>query len=162
MHQFQFQIGQQPALAPLLLMQQLAHDLAQRVSGRRDPEVLGGGIFDAVGLVQNNAGKGGQYGRAGKVAQFLFHGDVGKEHVMVDDKQVRPGHVPARAGQETVVEMPATRAGAQVGLAVDPLPQDAVGHEMQVRAAAVARSLGPFRDGPQLTGVLLVVKQTDL
>ena len=115
----------------------------QAVRAHRDPEILGGDIFQLMGLVDDRGGAGRDHLAVGGLA----HRRVGAEQVMVYDDQIRLGRALTHAGHKAFLVLGAVGADAVLRAGRDLTPEgEVVGQVFDLRAVAGLGLPGPFGD----------------
>ena len=96
----------------------VAVELVEALGGEADAEVVGGDLFELVGLVEDDGGGFGKNAGVGSVGCLLFDGEVGEEEVVVDDDDVGLERFAAHGGDEAVLPVGAGLAEAGFGAGV--------------------------------------------
>src|ERR1022692_1072964 len=126
----------------------------------RDPEVVGGDVFQLVRFVEDDDAGVWQYTSVGRVVFGRFDRQVGAEQVMIDDDDVALGGAAAHLGDKAAVELLALRADAAVGARIQLGPQMAVLRQLgQLRAVASFGGLLPVAEDAEVTDLFQSVQQ---
>ena len=96
----------------------VAGELVEALGGEADAEVVGGDLFELVGLVEDDGGGFGEDAGVGGVGGLLLDGEVGEEEVVVDDDDVGLERFAAHGGDEAVLPVGAGLAEAGFGAGV--------------------------------------------
>ena len=93
-------------------------ELVESLGGEADAEVVGGDLFELVGLVEDDGGGFGEDAGVGGIGGLLLDGEVGEEEVVVDDDDVGFERFAAHGGDEAVLPVGAGLAEAGFGAGV--------------------------------------------
>jgi hypothetical protein len=124
----------------------IAGELVEALRAEADAEVVGGDVFELVGLVEDDAGSVGEDAGVGGVGGLLLDVEVGEEEVVVDDDDVRLEGFAAHGGDETALPIRAGLAETSFGAGVDFAPERGVFREV-VEFGSVAGFGGLFPGG---------------
>ena len=160
-----FQLGQQvreqPPLADFLLLAQTVktpQQLKEPAPGKLSAEIVGGHVFDVMGLVQYDSRVTGQDGRVGVAACFAAHGQIGEQEVVIGDEQIGRGRLAASIVKEAVVVERTAHARTVVAFTGHLFPDGRLRHNAEVGPAAVPGLMSPLQQGFQL-GALFRLNQ---
>ena len=138
-------------------MGRVADEFLEPSRSRGKAKVVGGGVLEAVSLVENH----GLVRRDDRAVSRFADGEISQVEVMVDDDQVGRGRLAPGARQEAVVEVRALPPPTGVAGNVHPLPQGRrVGKILELGPVArrgrspPSREMGRF--GPEPVGRLLL------
>ena len=97
----------------------VAGELVDALGGEADAEVVGGDVFELVGLVEDDGGGFGEDAGVGGVGGLLLDGEIGEEEVVVDDDDVGLEGFATHGGDEAVLPVGAGLAEAGFGAGVE-------------------------------------------
>ena len=101
----------------------VADELVDALGAEADAEVVGGDLFELVGLVEDDGGGFGEDAGVGGVGGLLLDAEVGEEEVVVDDDDVGLERFAAHGGDEAALPVGAGLAEAGFGAGVEFLPE---------------------------------------
>ena len=99
---------------------------SKRAVREADAEVVGGDVFELVGLVEDDGAGVGEDAGVGGSAGLLLDGEVGEEEVVVDDDEVGLERLAAHVGDEAALPVGAGLAEAGFGAGVELVPERGV------------------------------------
>ncbi len=138
----------------------VADQLVDALGAEADAEVVGGDLFELVGLVEDDDGGFGEDACVGCAGGLLLDIEVGEEEVVVDDDDVGLEGFAAHGGDEAALPIGAGLAEADFGASVELLPESGgLGEVVEFGAVAGFGDLFPLRNVVELVDLFEPVQE---
>ncbi len=138
----------------------VAGELVDALGGEADAEVVGGDLFELVGLVEDDDGGFGEDAGVGCACGLLLDVEVGEEEVVVDDDDVGLEGFAAHGGDEAALPVGAGLAEADFGAGVEFVPEGGgLGEVIEFGAVAGFGGFFPGGDVVELVDLFEAVEE---